>query len=290
MLLNFSPDHLDRHPSVEAYGGGEGAHLREPARAATGPSSTPTIRSVLALARTRAREARVFLRAARRLRRATAVEGGWIVDRRGAGAERLVPLDAVHLLGPHLVDDVMAAATVGAIAGAAPAAITAAVESFEGLEHAMERVATIGGVRVRQRLEGDQRGSGAAVDRELRRRVVPIIGGRFKGGDLRLLRAPLSSRAQAVVAIGEARPLVRDASAGAVEVDRGGVARGGRARRVRAGEAGRAWCCSRPRARASTCSVTTRSEDGDSRRRWAGSNRGPRREARGLSPKPWALV
>jgi UDP-N-acetylmuramoylalanine--D-glutamate ligase len=47
---------------------------------------------------------------------------------------------------------------------------------------------------------------------------VPIIGGRFKGGDLRLLREPLAARAKAVVAIGEARPLLADALAGAVEV------------------------------------------------------------------------
>ncbi len=48
--------------------------------------------------------------------------------------------------------------------------------------------------------------------------LVPIVGGRFKGGDLRLLREPLMSRARAVVAIGEARPLVREALEGAIEV------------------------------------------------------------------------
>jgi len=48
--------------------------------------------------------------------------------------------------------------------------------------------------------------------------LVPIIGGRFKGGDLRLLREPLRKRARGVVAIGEAAPLVKDALAGAVDV------------------------------------------------------------------------
>ena len=43
------------------------------------------------------------------------------------------------------------------------------------------------------------------------RDLVPIVGGKFKGGDLRLLREPLKTRAKAVVAIGEARPLVREA-------------------------------------------------------------------------------
>jgi len=42
-------------------------------------------------------------------------------------------------------------------------------------------------------------------------RLVPIIGGRFKGGDLRDLRPALAGRSTAVIAIGEARPVVRQA-------------------------------------------------------------------------------
>jgi UDP-N-acetylmuramoylalanine--D-glutamate ligase len=52
--------------------------------------------------------------------------------------------------------------------------------------------------------------------------LVPIVGGRFKGGDLRVLREPLKARARAVVAIGEATPLVREALAGAIEVHAAG--------------------------------------------------------------------
>ena len=50
------------------------------------------------------------------------------------------------------------------------------------------------------------------------RGVVAIVGGRFKGGDLRDLREPLSTRGRAVIAIGEAAPLVREALAGVVPV------------------------------------------------------------------------
>jgi UDP-N-acetylmuramoylalanine--D-glutamate ligase len=50
------------------------------------------------------------------------------------------------------------------------------------------------------------------------RDLVPIIGGRFKGGDLGQLREPLRRRAKGVVAIGEAQALVREALAGAVPV------------------------------------------------------------------------
>jgi UDP-N-acetylmuramoylalanine--D-glutamate ligase len=48
--------------------------------------------------------------------------------------------------------------------------------------------------------------------------VVAIIGGRFKGGDLRELRVPMQSRGRAVVAIGDAAPLVREAMTGIVPI------------------------------------------------------------------------
>ena len=153
------------------------------------------------------------------IERGTAIEDGWIVDRREdrpAPPVRLVPLDAIHLLGPHLVSDVMAAATVGAIAGGAPAAMTAAVESFRGLEHAMELVAEIGGVRFVNDSKATNVEAALRSIESFDAGLVPIIGGRFKGGDLRLLREPLAARAKAVVAIGEARPLLREALEGAV--------------------------------------------------------------------------
>ena len=54
------------------------------------------------------------------------------------------------------------------LVGVEPDAMTAAVEGFDGLEHAMELVAEIDGVQLRQRLEGHQHRGGAAFDRELR--------------------------------------------------------------------------------------------------------------------------
>ena len=191
-MLNFSPDHLDRHPTsrrtraakarifenqnAERLGGDQ---RRRPGGARAGAA--------------RPGAARLF---SPRTARSTAgtVDRGRL-DRRSPARrrrERLVPLDAIHLLGPHLVDDVMAAATVGAIAGAAPAAMTAAVDAFRGLEHAMELVADDRRRAVRQRLEGDQRRVGAAIDRELRSRPgARSSAAGSRAAISRLLREPL---------------------------------------------------------------------------------------------------
>src|SRR5919198_4676037 len=112
----------------------------------------------------------------------------------------------------------MAAASVGSIVRAHPAAITRAVETFRGLEHAMEPVAEVGGVGFVNDSKATNVESALRSIESFDRDLVPIVGGRFKGGDLRLLRTPLASRARGVVAIGEARPLVRDALADVVDV------------------------------------------------------------------------
>jgi UDP-N-acetylmuramoylalanine--D-glutamate ligase len=218
VMLNFSPDHLDRHPTVDAYRAAKG-RIFENQRSGDWAVINADDPTVLDLARRGRAAVRPFSRTGA-LQEGTVVEDGWIVERRrGAPASlRLVPLDAIHLLGPHLVVDVMAAATVGAIAGAAPAAMTAAVDSFSGLEHAMELVAEFKGVRFVNDSKATNVESALKSVESFDANLVAIIGGRFKGGDLTLLREPLRARAKAVIAIGESRPLVQEALAGAVPV------------------------------------------------------------------------
>ena len=217
VMLNFSPDHLDRHPNVEAYAAAK-ARIFENQNAGDFAVINADDPAVLELARRGRATARRFSLAGT-IDRGTVVDDGWIVERRSDRAERLVPLDAIHLLGRHLVNDVMAAATVGAIAGAAPAAMTAAVDAFRGLEHAMELVAEVGGVRFVNDSKATNVESALRSIESFDRDLVLIAGGRYKGGDLRLLREPLRARGKALVAIGEARPLLREALGDVVRVE-----------------------------------------------------------------------
>jgi UDP-N-acetylmuramoylalanine--D-glutamate ligase len=216
VMLNLSADHLDRHPDFAAYAAAKG-RIFENQDANDWAVINADDPGVLELARRGRAATRRFARHAP-IADGTVVEDGWIVDKRGDRNERLVPLDAIHLLGSHLIGDVMAAATVGQIVGAEPAAMTAAVDAFHGLEHAMEFVVDAGDVR----FVNDSKATN--VDAALRsiesfdHGLVAIVGGRYKGGDFRLLREALRARAKAVVAIGEARELVRAALEGVVPV------------------------------------------------------------------------
>lgn len=209
VMLNFSPDHLDRHHTVEAYAGAK-ARIFENQRAGDFAVVNADDDGAMRLAAGAAATMRLFSRRSA-VEEGTVVDDGWIVDRRQGAIDRLVPLGSIRLLGPHLVDDVMAAVTVARIAGAGAADMTSAVEAFGGLEHAMELVTELEGVRF---VNDSKATNVAAAVRSIESfpgGVVAIVGGRFKGGDLGLLRGPIGGRGKAVVAIGEAKELVRQA-------------------------------------------------------------------------------
>jgi len=216
VLLNVSPDHLDRHPNVEAYVAAK-ARIFENQQESDWAVVNADDPIVLELARNGRARQRKFARRAE-IESGTSIETGWIVAREKHESERLLPLSAIHLLGPHLVYDVLAAATVGIIAGAPASAMTSAVEAFRGLEHAMELVAESNGIRFVNDSKATNVDSALRSIESFDGGLVPIVGGRFKGGDLGLLREPLKRRAKAVVAIGEARSRVQEAIAGVVPV------------------------------------------------------------------------
>jgi len=208
-LLNFSPDHLDRHPGVEAY-----ARAKARIFANQGPEDWTVVNAespeALALAsRSRAREVRYAVDPGAPGASVFA-DRGFIWQRTSEGEVPLVPLSAVLLSGRHLLSNVVAATAISTLAGAGGAAAARALDGFTGLEHVMEPVAAVGGVRfVNDSKATNVDAAGRSI--ESFEAVVAIIGGKFKGGDLRDLAAPLAAHGRAVVAMGEARPLVREA-------------------------------------------------------------------------------
>jgi UDP-N-acetylmuramoylalanine--D-glutamate ligase len=153
-----------------------------------------------------------------RIEQGYVVDGNWIVRRTATDVSRLVPVAAVELTGAHMLGNVVAAVAVADVAGVGPGAMTSALRGFRGLEHVMEPAGEIRGVR----FVNDSKATNVEAARRsiesFDRGVIALIGGRFKGGDLRQLRQPLSARGRGVVALGEAAPLVHDALNGVVPI------------------------------------------------------------------------
>lgn len=216
VLLNFSPDHLDRHSHVQEYAGAKRRIFENqtPQDWAVLNADDPAAFELANNARAR----RLLFSTERPLEEGLAIEDETIVRRTATGREPLVPLTAVRLLGRHLLADVMAAAAVASLVGVEPAAMTQAVEGFTGLEHALEPVTTIGGVQFVNDSKATNIEAARRAIESFGDGLVVILGGKFKGGDFADLLEPLVARHATVVAIGEARDLIVTRFAGRLPV------------------------------------------------------------------------
>ncbi len=214
--LNFAADHLDRHPSVEAYASAKARIFSNQSAEDWAVLNADDAEVMRRAAGTRARRAAYSLQG--RIGEGFVVSGDWIVRRTTTGDERLVPLRAVELTGRHMLNNVLAAAAAVWAAGAPAAAMVDGLRGFHGLEHVMEPAGTVGGVRFVNDSKATNIEAALRSIESFERGVVAILGGRFKGGDFRDLREALAARGRAVVAVGEAAPLVREALADVLPV------------------------------------------------------------------------
>ena len=220
VLVNFSSDHLDRHPTIEAYGAAKArvfANQTPDDWAVVNADDAPS----MALAR-EARARRFDFALDTDVQDGVTVRGADIVRRDQGRTAPLVPLSSVRLPGRHLLGDVLAAAAVGCVAGVPPAAMRRAVEQFAGLPHALEHVADIGGVAFVNDSKATNIASARRSIESFPAGVVAIMGGKFKGGDFGDLREAVRAHARGLVTIGEAAPLIETALGPVVPIRRAG--------------------------------------------------------------------
>jgi UDP-N-acetylmuramoylalanine--D-glutamate ligase len=216
VLLNFSPDHLDRHASVQEYAEAKSRIFARQQESDWTVLNADDPATLALAAKARARRLLFSMNAASP--EGIVLSGDAIVRRTAQGEESLVALASVKLLGRHLIADVLAAAAVASLVGIDAAAMTRAVEAFTGLEHALEPVGEIGGVKFVNDSKATNIEAARRAIESFDNGLVVVMGGRFKGGDFRDLLPPLVERCATVVAIGETRPLIKAALAGAVPV------------------------------------------------------------------------
>jgi UDP-N-acetylmuramoylalanine--D-glutamate ligase len=202
LLLNLSPNHLDRYHSLEEYYGDKALLFRN-ADAGSVWISNADDRAVVAMV---SGVAGTHLRFSLRER-----ADGWY-DRAGArlmlGAEALLGRSQLPLLGDHNVANALAAALAAARAGCAPEAIARGLRTFRAIPHRVEPVREVDGVLWINDSKSTNVASTAVAVAALDRPFVLLLGGRHKGEPYTGLAAPLAARCRAVVAYGEAGPLV----------------------------------------------------------------------------------
>jgi UDP-N-acetylmuramoylalanine--D-glutamate ligase len=214
--LNVTPDHLDRHGTLEAYAAAkERIFLNQRAEDAAVLNAADGI--------TRDYAARIGSRvfwfdAGRRVERGFWQEG----DNLLADGEAWMGAAEVPLRGRHNIENVLAAACCASLAGAAPEALRRGVMSFPGVEHRIEFVRTVRGVDYYNDSKATNVDATIKALESFESGLWVILGGLDKKSDYRPLRPLLAARARAALLIGSATRIIESQLEGSVRMERCG--------------------------------------------------------------------
>jgi UDP-N-acetylmuramoylalanine--D-glutamate ligase len=207
VVLNVTPDHLDRHKTLEAYVDAK-ARIFENQRSddfAVLNADDPTC--VAMAARTRAQM--FWFSRQKEVKRGAWVREGNILFRDGAGlqekAQREIMLvSEIPLKGAHNLENVLAAVCLGALMGCARGKIRQAVRDFKAVEHRLEFVATIRGVDYYNDSKATNVDATIKALESFPANIHLILGGKDKGSDYSVLNDLLRQRVKRVYTIGAA--------------------------------------------------------------------------------------
>ncbi len=204
VILNITPDHLDRHGTFENY-----------ALAKERIFAVQDAHDALVLNADNPRTAEAAPRARSRVywfsTRHEVPRGAWVQDGRlvykpheGAAVEDVMALEGIHLKGAHNVENVLAAVCAARLAGVPADVARKTIESFQAVEHRLEFVAAINGVAFYNDSKATNVDATAKAIEAFPGGIHLILGGKDKGSDYTTLNELLRARVRAVYTVGAA--------------------------------------------------------------------------------------
>ena len=201
VLLNLTPDHLDRHASFEEYAA---AKMRMFENQLERDSAVLNADDPEVTRRMPARPHVYWFSRQKRVAQGAFLKDDQILFRHDGTETLLARREEIPLRGAHNVENVLAACAAAYLAGAVPAAIAAGVKTFQGVEHRLEFVAEIGGVTFYNDSKATNVDATQKAIEAFPGPLLVILGGKDKGSPYTPLRDLLRQRARLVLVIGAA--------------------------------------------------------------------------------------
>jgi UDP-N-acetylmuramoylalanine--D-glutamate ligase len=203
VLLNITEDHLDRYPSFQAYGEAKGRIFQNQGKEDTAllnaddpltfPYAHRVQSQVVLFSRERSVSVGCFL------------DQGAILYQGIDGERERFGLERMKILGTHNLENLMAAIGACKIAGCPRESLQKVIDEFEGLEHRLEWVLDIDGVKFFNDSKGTNVGSVVKSLMSFQEPILLIAGGRDKEGDYGPLRNLIAEKVKGMALIGEAK-------------------------------------------------------------------------------------
>lgn len=218
VVINVTPDHLDRHGTFEAYAAAKGRIFENQTEKDYAVLNADDANCVNYAAQIRA-QVRWFS-TKEEVGVGAFIRDGKIIYRDDEGEREILPLSEIQLKGSHNHENVLSAVCCGMIAGVAPAKIRKAVAEFKAVEHRLEYVATINGVQYFNDSKATNVDATIKALESFPANIHIILGGKDKGSDYTVLKPLLKERAKRVYTIGAAAEKIENHLGSVVDIVR----------------------------------------------------------------------
>ena len=221
VVLNVTPDHLDRHRTFAAYTDAK-ARIFENQQTndyAVLNADDPTCAELA----NRSRAQVFWFSRKKEVQQGAYLRDGRLLFRDAKQQHEIMQASEIPLKGAHNVENAMAAICVGALMGCEAERIRAAVQNFKAVEHRLEFVATIRGVEYYNDSKATNVDATIKALESFPANVHLILGGKDKDSDYSLLNDLLQKRVKRVYTIGSAAEKIESQVGTVVEVDRSGT-------------------------------------------------------------------
>jgi UDP-N-acetylmuramoylalanine--D-glutamate ligase len=217
VILNITPDHLDRHKSFANYVNAKARIFEN-----QGPDDVAILNlddpTAAGLA-DRKRGQLFWFSRKKPVQNGAFVRGSQIFFRTGQEEREIMALAEIPLKGTHNLENVLAAISVGALAGCQPGQIRDAVRRFKAVEHRLEFIAKIGGVEYYNDSKATNVDATIKALESFPANIHLILGGKDKGSDYSVLNDLLRQRVKRVYTIGAAAAKIESQIEGAAELE-----------------------------------------------------------------------
>jgi len=220
VFLNLTPDHLDRHKTMEAYAAAKKRIFEKQTELdAAVLNADDEATAVLA-----PKKPQVFWFSRKKdVAQGARVRGDDIVITYRGKDEFVMKVSEIPLAGAHNVENVLAAVMAARLADVDAPTIAKGVRSFAGVEHRLEFVAEIAGVRYFNDSKATNVDATVKALDAFSGRILVILGGKDKGSDYTVLQRPLREKAVLALLIGAAADKIESQIAGSVAIERAGT-------------------------------------------------------------------
>jgi UDP-N-acetylmuramoylalanine--D-glutamate ligase len=220
-ILNITPDHLDRHRTFQAYIDAKARIFenQQPGDFALLNADDPTCLPL----KSKSKGSVYWFSRRQPVENGTYVRDDQIIFRSSGRDVPVLPVKEIQLKGAHNLENVLAAACAGMLAGCEPQDVRKAVAGFGGVEHRLEPVATINGVAYYNDSKATNVDATIKALESFPGGIHIILGGKDKGSDYTVLVPLLRERAKGAYLIGAAAEKIASQIQGATRIVHSGT-------------------------------------------------------------------